>query len=63
MGARRRRELQQKYPITAQGISDAFIDAEMLADELGAALSGNGSFKELPASHEAARNERVRPMY
>ena len=50
-------------PITAQGISDAFIDAEMLAEALSAGLSGNGTFEELLAAHEAARNERVRPMY
>jgi 2-polyprenyl-6-methoxyphenol hydroxylase-like FAD-dependent oxidoreductase len=50
-------------PITAQGISDAFIDAEMVAGALSAMLSGNGAFEDLLAAHEAARNERVRPMY
>jgi 2-polyprenyl-6-methoxyphenol hydroxylase-like FAD-dependent oxidoreductase len=50
-------------PITAQGISDAFIDAEMLADALSAWLSGRGTFAELLAAHESTRNERVRPMY
>jgi len=50
-------------PITAQGISDAFIDAEMLVEALGHWLSGQGTFEELLAAHEAARNERVRPMY
>ena len=50
-------------PITAQGISDAFIDAESLADAIAAALSGQGTFEERLAGHEAARNERVRPMY
>ncbi len=52
-----------KDPITAQGMSDAFIDAEMLAEALGAALAGDGPFEELLAAHEVARNERVRPMY
>src|SRR5262245_49923459 len=52
-----------KDPITAQGISDAFIDAEMMAEALGAALTGTGTFEELLAAHESARNERVRPMY
>ena len=52
-----------KDPITAQGISDAFIDAEMIAEALGAALMGHGTFEELLAAHESARNERVRPMY
>ena len=52
-----------KDPITAQGISDAFIDAEMLAEALSEGLSGDGAFEELLAAHEAARNERVRPMF
>ena len=50
-------------PITAQGIRDGFIDAEMLAEALTAALSGNGAFDARLAAHEAARNARVRPMY
>ncbi len=50
-------------PITAQGISDAFIDAESLAETLSLALSGDGTFEERLAAHETARNERVRPMY
>jgi 2-polyprenyl-6-methoxyphenol hydroxylase-like FAD-dependent oxidoreductase len=50
-------------PITAQGITDAFIDAEMLAAALSASLSGNGRFEELLDAHETTRNERVRPMY
>jgi 2-polyprenyl-6-methoxyphenol hydroxylase-like FAD-dependent oxidoreductase len=50
-------------PITAQGISDAFIDAAMLVEALSAALSGAGVFDELLSAHESARNDRVRPMY
>jgi flavin-dependent dehydrogenase len=50
-------------PITAQGISDAFADADMLAEALDAGLSGRGLLEELLAAHESARNERVRPMY
>jgi 2-polyprenyl-6-methoxyphenol hydroxylase-like FAD-dependent oxidoreductase len=50
-------------PITAQGISDAFIEAEMLATALGTAWSGSGPIEEKLKAHEAARNERVRPMY
>jgi 2-polyprenyl-6-methoxyphenol hydroxylase-like FAD-dependent oxidoreductase len=50
-------------PITAQGISDAFIDAGLLAEALDACLSGRAEFGERLAAHEAARNERVRPMY
>ncbi len=50
-------------PITAQGISDAFIDAAALTEALSTWLSGNDTFEELMEAHEAARNERVRPMY
>jgi 2-polyprenyl-6-methoxyphenol hydroxylase-like FAD-dependent oxidoreductase len=50
-------------PITAQGISDAFIDAEMLVETLSAALSGSETLEDLMAANESARNERVRPMY
>jgi 2-polyprenyl-6-methoxyphenol hydroxylase-like FAD-dependent oxidoreductase len=50
-------------PITAQGISDAFIDAEALVEALGTGLSGNGVFDDRLAVHESARNARVRPMY
>ncbi|MGE0704717.1 MAG: FAD-dependent oxidoreductase [Vicinamibacterales bacterium] len=50
-------------PITAQGISDAFIDAAMLTEALGTWLSGRGRLEELMATHEEARNERVRPMF
>jgi 2-polyprenyl-6-methoxyphenol hydroxylase-like FAD-dependent oxidoreductase len=52
-----------KDPMTAQGISDAFIEAQMLAEALDAGLSGRGALDELLVAHELARNERVRPMY
>ena len=50
-------------PITAQGISDAFIDAEALVEALSTGLPGNGVYDDRLAAHESARNERVRPMY
>ena len=50
-------------PITAQGMSDAFIDAEQVADAIDAGLSGRGDLEAALAAAEAARNERVRPMY
>lgn len=50
-------------PITAQGISDAFIDAESLVEALSLALVGDGPFEERLAAHETARNQRVRPIY
>jgi 2-polyprenyl-6-methoxyphenol hydroxylase-like FAD-dependent oxidoreductase len=53
----------ERDPITAQGISDAFIDAESLVSSLTAAFSGERSFDAALSAHESARNERVRPMY
>jgi 2-polyprenyl-6-methoxyphenol hydroxylase-like FAD-dependent oxidoreductase len=50
-------------PITAQGISDAFLDAERLAQALTSWLAGGGTFDEVMARHESMRNDRVRPMY
>ncbi len=50
-------------PITAQGISDAFVDAELVAAAIGKAFSGAGAWDDLLADYEAARNARVRPMY
>jgi flavin-dependent dehydrogenase len=52
-----------KDPITAQGISDALIDADMLAAAIEAGLGGSRDLQELLADHESARNERVRAMY
>jgi len=50
-------------PITAQGMSDAFIDAEQLAQAIDAGLDGREDLEMALARMEAARNERVRPMY
>jgi 2-polyprenyl-6-methoxyphenol hydroxylase-like FAD-dependent oxidoreductase len=50
-------------PITAQGIRDAFIDAELLAEALSTWLSGDGVFAQLMEAHETRRNQRVRPMF
>ena len=61
LGAGRRRQLRPD-PITAQGISDAFIDAEMLADALDAGLSGRGVLSER-SPHTRGANERVEPLY
>jgi 2-polyprenyl-6-methoxyphenol hydroxylase-like FAD-dependent oxidoreductase len=52
-----------KDPITAQGISDAFRDAELLADALDAGLSGKRPLVETLESYEQARDESVRPLY
>ena len=50
-------------PITAQGISDAFLDAEAIARAVATVLTGTGEFDALFAAHERARNERVKAMY
>jgi 2-polyprenyl-6-methoxyphenol hydroxylase-like FAD-dependent oxidoreductase len=52
-----------KDPMTAQGISDSFLDAERLVEALDAGLAGRGALEERLAAHEAARNARLRPMY
>ena len=50
-------------PITAQGMSDAFIDAERLVNAIDSAWSGGQPLESALAAAESARNERVRPMY
>jgi 2-polyprenyl-6-methoxyphenol hydroxylase-like FAD-dependent oxidoreductase len=52
-----------KDPITAQGMSDAFIDAESITAAIDAGLSGVGNLDDLLAAHETARNDRARAMY
>jgi 2-polyprenyl-6-methoxyphenol hydroxylase-like FAD-dependent oxidoreductase len=50
-------------PITAQGMSDAFIESEQLADAIDAWLSGREDPDRALGAVERARNDRVRPMY
>ena len=50
-------------PCTAQGISDAFRDAELLADALDDALSGRRPYDEVMAEYQRARDECVLAMY
>jgi 2-polyprenyl-6-methoxyphenol hydroxylase-like FAD-dependent oxidoreductase len=50
-------------PITAQGISDAFIDADGLAAALDAGWSGQRPLGEALAAHHESRDRRVKPMY
>jgi 2-polyprenyl-6-methoxyphenol hydroxylase-like FAD-dependent oxidoreductase len=52
-----------KDPITAQGISDAFIDAENLTDALDAGLSRRRPLDEVLAEYQSSRDQRARPMY
>jgi flavin-dependent dehydrogenase len=52
-----------KDPITAQGISDAFRDAELLNAAIDEGLSGARPWDESLAGYQRARDEAVRPMY
>jgi flavin-dependent dehydrogenase len=52
-----------KDPITAQGISDAFRDAELLSDALDAGFTGAGSLDTALAAYERTRNETTRGLY
>lgn len=52
-----------KDPITAQGISDAFRDAELLAEAVGAGFGGQRPLEEALADYERRRNEAALPLY
>ncbi|HVM09837.1 MAG TPA: NAD(P)/FAD-dependent oxidoreductase [Acidimicrobiales bacterium] len=52
-----------KHPITAMGITDAFLDAERLVNALDAALSGGESYGEAMALYQKERDEQALPMY
>ncbi len=52
-----------KDPCTAQGISDGFRDAQVLADAVDAGLSGRRPFEQALPHYERARNEHVMPIY
>jgi flavin-dependent dehydrogenase len=49
--------------ITAQGIHDAFRDAELCAAALDETFSGARSFEEAMGGYQARRDEQVLPMY
>jgi flavin-dependent dehydrogenase len=52
-----------KDPITAQGISDAFYGAELLAEAIDAGLSGQQPMHDTLAAYERQLNDKVSPMY
>jgi 2-polyprenyl-6-methoxyphenol hydroxylase-like FAD-dependent oxidoreductase len=52
-----------KDPYLAQGISDAFRDAELLADALDAGFSGQQPLDDALAGYEAQRNSSAMPLY
>jgi len=52
-----------KDPITAQGITDAFRDAESISSALHQTWQGGRPFDELMAAHQASRDAQVMPIY
>ena len=52
-----------KDPITAQGINDAFRDAELLATATDHVLTGTRSFPDAMGDYQRTRDQHVRPMY
>lgn len=50
-------------PVTAQGISDAFQDAELCAAALDQVFDGGRSFDEAMAEYQHTRDARVLPIY
>ncbi len=52
-----------KDPITAQGIPDAFHDAELCATALHETFSGTRSFEDAMSDYQQTRDARVLPMY
>jgi flavin-dependent dehydrogenase len=53
----------KKDPCTAAGITDAFRDAELLAEAIGEWLAGRRSFEQSMADYEFRRNSIAMPMY
>ena len=52
-----------KDPITAQGISDAFRDAEAMADALHDVFTGRRPFDQAMARYQRQRDEAALPKY
>lgn len=52
-----------KDPITAQGITDSFTHAEMLAEAIDDAFSGVCDLEEALADYEQKRNEKIMPVF
>jgi 2-polyprenyl-6-methoxyphenol hydroxylase-like FAD-dependent oxidoreductase len=51
------------HPVTAMGITDAFMDAERLADALDAVFSDRDAYDDAMGAYQSARDEHVMPMY
>ena len=53
----------QKDPITAQGITDAFIDAENVAQALDDGFAGRRPLDQALADYQSSRDQRVKALY
>jgi 2-polyprenyl-6-methoxyphenol hydroxylase-like FAD-dependent oxidoreductase len=51
------------HPITAQGMTDAFLDAERLVAALDDHLAGRAGYDDAMSAYQAARDAAVAPMY
>lgn len=49
--------------ITAQGITDAFLDAELCVEALDAALAGGASYDAAMGAYHRARDHRALPLF
>jgi 2-polyprenyl-6-methoxyphenol hydroxylase-like FAD-dependent oxidoreductase len=52
-----------KDPITAQGISNAFYDAELCSAALDSAFRGDATYNDAMARYQATRDAEALPMY
>jgi flavin-dependent dehydrogenase len=52
-----------KDPMTAQGITDAFRDAELLAEAIDAGFSGRTPLQDALANYERQRNDATKHSY
>ena len=52
-----------KDPITAQGISDAFLDAERCSTALDESFAGRRSFDEAMSAYHRTRDDHAMPIY
>jgi flavin-dependent dehydrogenase len=52
-----------KDPVTANGISDAFRDAELLVDAIDAGFSGRQPLQEALTAYEQQRNDAAQPLF
>jgi len=52
-----------KDPVTAQGITDAFCDAELCAEALDTAWHGSRGYDDALGRYQQRRDERALPMY